>query len=209
VQIAARVKPEIESSVTVVIGAFEPLIGRGLSATLTDDRRLSVIAADLDGNQLVHAVTGRASCVAVMDEAAAYSLLPRLAEHGGRTGVVVLAHHPTVTYGRLLLALGATCVARDVLPEKIADAVFASGQGERIFMAGDGLDLNAKDVPLLTRRELQVLTYVSEGKPYAVIGLELGISVETVRKHVAKARRTIGVRTRHELAEMRVPLGKR
>jgi DNA-binding CsgD family transcriptional regulator len=52
----------------------------------------------------------------------------------------------------------------------------------------------------LTRRELDVLTYLSDGRrTQAEIAVELEVSVETVRSHTASIRRKLGVRRNREL----------
>ena len=48
----------------------------------------------------------------------------------------------------------------------------------------------------LTKRELGVLTWLVRGHPNGAIAARLGISVETVRKHVANALKKTGAETR-------------
>jgi DNA-binding NarL/FixJ family response regulator len=59
-----------------------------------------------------------------------------------------------------------------------------------------GLLLRETGAPELTDRERQVLRLLADGCSYEEVGQQLFISPETVRTHVAKAQRKLGVRTR-------------
>jgi DNA-binding NarL/FixJ family response regulator len=59
-----------------------------------------------------------------------------------------------------------------------------------------GLLLRDSSVPELTERERQVLRLLADGFSYDEVGQQLFISPETVRTHVAKSQRKLGVRTR-------------
>ncbi len=59
--------------------------------------------------------------------------------------------------------------------------------------------LNAKGVPLLTKREEQIVRMVVEGLPNSEIGLKLGVSAHTVRNHLFHVYEKLGVSTRAEL----------
>ncbi len=59
-----------------------------------------------------------------------------------------------------------------------------------------GLLLRDSDAPELTDRERQVLRLLADGCSYEEVGQQLFISPETVRTHVAKTLRKLGVRTR-------------
>ena len=58
--------------------------------------------------------------------------------------------------------------------------------------------LSASAGPELTDRERQVLRLLADGCSYEAIGQQLFISPETVRTHVAKATKKLGVQTRVE-----------
>ncbi len=71
----------------------------------------------------------------------------------------------------------------------------ASG-GTYVDPVVSGLLLRDNDAPELTDRERQVLRLLADGCSYDEVGQQLFISPETVRTHVAKAQRKLGVRTR-------------
>jgi DNA-binding CsgD family transcriptional regulator len=59
----------------------------------------------------------------------------------------------------------------------------------------------------ITRREREVLRLLADGCPTEEIALQLFISTETVRTHIAKARRKLGARTRAEAVATAVRSG--
>ena len=60
--------------------------------------------------------------------------------------------------------------------------------------------VKSAEEPKFTARELEVLRLLAEGHPNRVIGEELGIDVTTVKKHVGKLMRKVGVDNRIALS---------
>lgn len=60
--------------------------------------------------------------------------------------------------------------------------------------------LSVADRAELSRREIEVLTWVAEGKSSTVIGTLLGISARTVNFHVENAVRKLGAANRSQAA---------
>jgi DNA-binding NarL/FixJ family response regulator len=194
-----------DRAVTVVLGRFGALLGRGLEEVLREDEGLRIVATDLDGPDLERAVAQRAPRVAVLDEtsAAEPSALKRLQAAQPGIGIVVLTHRPTRALGVQLLAAGATCLPDDAVVADVRAAVHLAAQGKRL--CGPLADLPAQRDPhagtdLLTRRELEVLERLRLKQPNAEIAHALGISIETVRTHAARVRRKLGVKSKWELA---------
>lgn len=55
------------------------------------------------------------------------------------------------------------------------------------------------DLSALTGRQLEVVTLLADGRMHKQVAHDLGVSPRTVEKHVAGARRKLGVRTNNEL----------
>lgn len=70
-----------------------------------------------------------------------------------------------------------------------------------------GADSRDSEPRGLTRRERQVLIFLSDGATSAQIGHAMGISATTVDKHIASARRAFGVRNRTELVTLAIREG--
>ena len=58
------------------------------------------------------------------------------------------------------------------------------------------------DLRVLTPREREVVDWLAEGKSNWAIGQILGCSEETVKKHLQRAYRKLGVETRMEAANL-------
>jgi DNA-binding NarL/FixJ family response regulator len=199
-----------EARVTVVLGCFDPLVGRGLKQLLSEDQELLVIGADLDRAALEHAGASQAPQVAILDEAVAAhpTVLERLKATHPTIGIVVLAHLPTVAYAMRLLAAGASCLAKDVSAAEILAAVHIVADGRRVFADVDG-HLVERSYPAavasLTPREVEVLEFLSRGQSHAEIAHALQLGVETIRTHAAHIRGKLGVRNKRELIGLSLP----
>lgn len=202
--------PDREQDVVhVSVGRFAPVVERGLVAMLGDDPLVRVLASDLEFALLAEMVTQKVvPDVVVVSEPSQISALTRLRTKRPATGIIVFAHDPQPEYAMRILSAGATCVDRSASATDVLNAVRVAARGGRIFVAPTGAQVERpfpSDAPPLTKRELEVLRYVSERTPYARIATALGISVETVRKHVARIRTKLGVASTQELFEITVP----
>jgi DNA-binding NarL/FixJ family response regulator len=194
--------------VTVVVGCFEPLVRGGLTAALSEDRRVRLLASDVGGTEFEDVVARQAPRVVIVDKRAARVVLERLREVAPATGVLVLADDPSKAYGMFVLAVGATCLARNASTEELLKAVHIVARGGRMFMSGDGHLVERcypSDAQLLTKREREVAVYLSEDKRYSEIAFALGIGVRTVETYAARVRRKLHVEDGRELVGMPVP----
>jgi DNA-binding NarL/FixJ family response regulator len=195
--------------ITVMLGRFDALVSRGLAQLLCEDHAVRILATDLDGASLERAVVEQAPRVVILDESsvAQRSVLTCLREAQPTTGIIVLAHQPTVAYGIRLFAGGANCLAKDVSAADILAAVHIAAQGRRVFADVDGhlIERDHPDTAELTPREVEVLEYLSRGQSHAEIAHALRLGAETVRTHTAHIRRKVGVRSNRQLIGLPVP----
>ena len=195
-------------AVTVVVGRFDPVVACGLGVILGDDRGFCVLASDLELDALERAVAQRVPQVAIVDERAEGAVLGRLCGICPATAIVVFADDPSPAYGKLLLAAGATCVARAVSGADFVAIVRLAAQGNRIFATSDGERVQRcypNDVDLLTRREREVFVHLSKGESYSRIACELRIGVRTTESYAARVREKLRVSHKQELVGMPVP----
>ena len=61
--------------------------------------------------------------------------------------------------------------------------------------------------PALTKREVEVLRFVAEGKANKEISLYLRIAIKTVEAHRARIKRKLGVQTIAELVHCAIRMG--
>jgi DNA-binding CsgD family transcriptional regulator len=59
--------------------------------------------------------------------------------------------------------------------------------------------VSAKGIPLLTRREEQIVGMVIEGLPNQEIAVKLGVSAHTVKNHLFRVYEKLGISNRVEL----------
>ena len=50
----------------------------------------------------------------------------------------------------------------------------------------------------VTKRQLEVLTLLANGRTYKQISIDLAISIESIKRHVMRARARLGASTREE-----------
>jgi DNA-binding NarL/FixJ family response regulator len=194
--------------VAVVMSRFEPVLAIGLSFVLRGDRRLDVLESGLDHTALLRALVRWAPQVAILDETAERALGRRLRSMRPATGRLVFAHQPEHKYGMMLLAAGATCVARSAPPDEILAAVHLVAEDGRVFVTADGERIERRypeNAPALTPREIDVLKRLSEDKPHQQIAHELEIGLRTVHTHASQIFGKLGVRRRRELIGMPIP----
>ncbi|MHB8241955.1 MAG: response regulator transcription factor [Solirubrobacteraceae bacterium] len=187
---------------TLVVGSFDPVVRPGLSHALRSDPRFAVLVEDLDGSDLEGVVRSQRPSVVLVANIVGCLALEGLRGSWPSAAVVVFVAAPASSYGWLLLALGASCVAQGTSVDALLDAIHFAGCGGRVFVAEDGerVEREPADVTsLLTARELVILEHLNDGDSYASIALALGIAIETVRKHAASIRRKLNISRRVEL----------
>ncbi len=204
---AAQPAPDARET-TVVVGCFEAVITRGLEAVLAEDERLQVIRTGLEDAALERAVARWTPRVAIVGEAVVEKLSARLQTQNPTTEILVIADDPSPTYARLIVAAGASCVARSSSAQEILAAVHHAALGGHSFTTAASQGMTRRYPPgtrLLTAREIEVLGRISHKQTYAEIGFKLGISPETVRRHAANICRKLDVSNTRDLVGLSVP----
>jgi DNA-binding NarL/FixJ family response regulator len=206
----SEVPDDAAGHIAVVLGCFDALLGLGLKQLLSEDRDLRVLGVDIDCAVLQHSVESMSPQVAILDEAVVreLSVLGSLRLVQPMTGIVVLAHRPTVSYATSLMANGASCVAKDISAAGVLAAIRIAADGRRVFADLDG-HMVERSRPAtsasLTPREIEVLEHLSRGQSHAEIAHALQVGIETVRTHSAHIRSKLGVRSKRELIGLTIP----
>jgi DNA-binding NarL/FixJ family response regulator len=187
--------------VRVVIAEDLALLRDGLTRLLRDNG-FDVVAAVGNGDALVHAVTLERPDIAIVD----IRLPPTFRDEGVRaalelrerapeTAILVVSQYVEQAYATELLADGRGGVGY-LLKDRIMDVEEFVDAVRRVAGGGTALDPEVvaqlfsrrrQDSPLerLTRRELEVLGLMAEGRSNAGIAEELVLTVGAVEKHVA------------------------
>ncbi len=198
--------------VTVAVGRFDALTGRGLVQLLREDRDLRIIGTDLDEAALEQIAAQQAPLVVILDETSAVEsrALERLRAVQPTIGIVVMVYEPTVAYGRRLLARGASCLSKRLSGADILAAVHLTADDRRVFTDVDDRlverGISAAAAASLTQREVEVLECLSMGLSNGEAAHDLHLSVETIRTHSAHIRAKLGVRSKRELIGIKIPI---
>jgi DNA-binding NarL/FixJ family response regulator len=126
---------------------------------------------------------------------------------GSPVRVLALSAYDDVEYIRGVLSSGAAgYLTKEEVPQTIIEAVRGVARGEQGWLsrrvAAQMAAWTQEEVGRteLTKRELEVLRWVVEGKTNQEIGLALGISEKTVEKHLEGIFGKLGVASRVEAA---------
>ena len=214
-----------ETTVTVVVADDHPMWRDAVARDLTD-AGFNVVATADDGHSAVSRTLATRPDVLVLD-----LNLPGL--RGDQVcAAIVKAQIPTK-----VLILSASAEQRDVLEavkvgatgyllksagrEEFLDAVRATAQGKAVFtpglaglvlgefrrLAAEPLVKDGREVPELTRREVEVLKLVATGMSYKQIAGHLFISHRTVQNHVQNTLIKLQLHNRIELVRFAIAKG--
>lgn len=196
--------------VTVLIGAFEPLLVAGLQVLLGGDSGVRVLASEVADATLEDVVARYRPQVVIVGETVDFDLLASLRESRWVVGVLVLVQAPSAQCGTLLLANGVSCVARSAAVGDLLMAVRSAAVGEPMLVDSTvARVVRRRRGETLTAREREVFACLRMGKTYQQIARELHISPTTVRSHAGKICRKLNVPNKRELIGSALPIGAR
>jgi two-component system response regulator DesR len=175
---------------------------------------VEVVATAADGEQAVALAAETRPDVALVDfrmpRLAGVELVARLREAAPETRVVVYTADADETLVRGALGAGADAVLLKEAPladlsralsTVVAGATYLDPALARFAVGAE------VGTPMLTVREVSVLTLLAEGLTHDQIGARLSISGETVRTHVRKASDRLGASTRTEAVAKALRMG--
>lgn len=199
-------------SIRLLLVDDHAVVREGLRLVLGLQPDLVVIGEAADGAEALWLAEHEHPDVVVMDIAlgeldgvpAIEAILTRLPT----TRVLVLTmFHDAETVRQCLLAGAAGFVVKGASSDDLVDAIRAVDRGERYvhssvvgLVVDDSLRWLREGSPL-SRREYEVLSLLGGGRTPTLIGELLGISVHTVRRHLASAASKLGLRGSEALAQ--------
>ena len=114
-----------------------------------------------------------------------------------RPAIIVLTAYDYPQYAEAALRLGAAGFVLKTAPmAELLDAIRRAAAGGMAF----GVRPRPQDRARLSRRELEVVTLVVEGRSNDEVGAALGIGAKTVETHLARLFERFGIASRTELA---------
>lgn len=204
-------RPNIVQETSVYLVDDHAVVRAGIKLLLESKQQVSIIGEAESGEEALDKLPQLTPDIVVMDltlpgmngiEAtkALSGVLPD-------TRFIALSMHEDPEYVQgFLEAGGSGYVPKSSVETQLIDAIAAVRRGEYYAPAKLLADL-ARDMAepdpyrnvTLTRREMEVVTYIAEGQTYREIAKALGISEKTVATYRERAAEKLGVRTRAEL----------
>jgi DNA-binding NarL/FixJ family response regulator len=187
--------------VSVVLSNFEDIVSLGLRTLIDEDPSLQLLASGVTPDELNGSLDTHRPRVAIVNYGSLTSptQLRDLSQQFPDTRLVVLANRPTPGECRQMLAFGATaCLAKSTEVRDVLHAIHLASRGLTVLPPAT-LDTPQLGQEILTPREADVLELLQAGRSNAEIAEALHVSIETVRTHVRRIYRKLGVRTRREL----------
>jgi two-component system, NarL family, nitrate/nitrite response regulator NarL len=180
----------------VYLADDHPMFLQALIDAIHDRPELDLVGSASSGQEAAAGITELAPDVAVVDMrlrgASGQEVMDVVAEQGSRTRFLFLSAHIESDLVYTALARGAAgYLSKEVDREAICDAVLAVARGETVLspdvqrnLAGAIRHRDAPERPLLTPRELAVLSLVAEGLSTPQIAARLKVASATVKTHL-------------------------
>jgi DNA-binding NarL/FixJ family response regulator len=191
------------AALRVVVADDNYLVREALRHLLETDPRVELVAICEDGRQLAETVEAERPDVVITDirmppsgDAEGIMFANRLRETHPEIGVVVVSQYADPRYGLALLDRGSdrrAYLLKDRLRDRehLISAVYAVASGgsvvdAKVVEALIAARTASQNSPLgeLTRRELELLGLIAQGKSNQAIASELFLSKRAVEKHI-------------------------
>jgi DNA-binding NarL/FixJ family response regulator len=193
------------NKISVLLVDDHALVRRGFRRILEDEPDIQVVGEASDGVEAVRQAEELHPRVIVMDCALpnlnGLDATRRILKTSPETQVLMLSMHPEGTWVRQSLEAGARgYILKNAVDLELGAAIRRVAAGELV------LDPQVESPrPLkgerntLTRRELEILQMIAQGKSNKEIAADLGLSANTVAVHRANIMEALGI---HKTAEL-------
>jgi DNA-binding NarL/FixJ family response regulator len=192
--------------ITVLLVDDHALVRRGFRRILEDETDITVAGEASDGEEAVRLARQLRPQVIVMDCALpsmnGLEATRRILQHSPEALILMLSMHPEETWVHQALAAGARgYILKNAVDLELGVAIRRVVAGEKVLDSQlDRSDsLKGERSAGLTRRELQILQMIVDGKSNKEIAATLELSANTVAVHRANMMDTLGI---HKTAEL-------
>jgi two-component system response regulator NreC len=192
----------------IVLADDHPVVRGALKALLEGQEDLEVLGETGDIASARATVAELKPQVLVLDvnlpDGLAVDAVPDLREEAPGTALVLLTMERDLTLARRAIEAGASgYLFKDSAHLELIEAVRAAAAGERHLAPAVAAGLKdrdgAKEDPVLSPRETEVLKLMALGHTNREIGEQLTLSVRTVETHRAHIQQKLGLSSRPEL----------
>ncbi len=195
----------MSDTIRVVIADDHPVVRAGLRGMLETQNDIDVVGEAENGKQAVSLVGRLEPDVVLMDlqmpELDGVSATEQIRDRFRTVQVLVLTTYDTDA--DITQAIGAGAIGyllKDAPREDLFDAIRAASRGESVLtpsVASRVMErIRSPDVEMLSRREIEVLTEVADGKSNKETSQALFISEATVKTHLIHIFSKLGVNDR-------------
>ena len=203
-------------NIRIVIADDHAVLRESLATLLGAEKNFEVVGTAADGNEAVALVQLHSPDVLVLDlfmpNSDGFDVMRQLERAGLRVASVVLTGSENQADYVQVVRLGARgLVLKGDSPEKLFQAIRTVSEGELAFgdevaqgiltaMVSETHEERATNLERLSEREHQIALLVARGMKNKDIGRELGISENTVKRHLQSIFSKTGTKDRLELA---------
>jgi DNA-binding NarL/FixJ family response regulator len=192
--------------ISVLLVDDHSLVRRGFRRILDDAPDIAVVGEAGDGEQAVSLARELQPAVIVMDCAlpgmSGLSATRRILEEFPKIAILMLSMHSEDTLVRQALSAGARgYVLKSAMDMELVDAVRQVAAGKKVLdpqISTSGTLKGERDFGL-TKRELEILQMIVDGKSNKEIAVRLELSANTVAVHRANMMEALGL---HKTAEL-------
>ena len=197
------------------------VVREALCEMLQAKGKYSVIGQASDGEELMRLAQNSTPDVIILDvqmpKLDGLTAIDRLRTSGSCPPVLVLSADETERNVRASLRAGAKgFVPKNVGPEELEFAISAVLEGKTylspsvtatLVNSNNGGPVGSNPLSLLTKREIEILKHLADGKPNRVIGKLLHISTRTVDTHRSNILKKLDLKTNAELVKLAISCG--
>jgi len=196
--------PDLQISVLLVDD--HSLVRRGFRRMLEDEPDIRVVGEAADGEEAIKLARSLKPRVVVMDCALpginGLQATRKILQSAPETLVLMLSMHTEDTWVRQAIEAGARgYVLKNAMDLELGSAIRRIVQGETVIDGQLSLQENLKGERNagLTRREVEILQLICDGKSNKEIAVQLDLSANTVAVHRANIMDALGI---HKTAEL-------
>jgi DNA-binding NarL/FixJ family response regulator len=195
-----------EEKISVLLVDDHSLVRRGFRRMLEDEADINVVGEAADGEEAINLVRSLAPRVIVMDCALpginGLQATRKILQLAPDTLVLMLSMHTEETWVRQALDAGARgYVLKNAMDLELGSAIRRIVNGETVLDGQLSIQesLKGERNSGLTRREVEILQLICDGKSNKEIAVQLELSANTVAVHRANIMDALGI---HKTAEL-------